>query len=352
MVYNGTNRENGEINMKKALIHYFTGTGNSLVAAEQLTKEECLCDYEFTFHPIEKGNRNDIKDFSLHLFFFPVFATSVPHIVRKYIHNLEPGNMAKAVVISTNGKISTRFRDGYQGWALHQARICLKAKHYDVVLSETLDLPYNVTIVAPPRNDKVNKIILREGLKPLSIIANRITEQQSYHRRIFLANFLWCIPFGVLYSLFGRRGFGKLFGADASCNQCKQCVRECPVKAIRSDGRSIRWKLNCEGCLRCINSCPKHAIQTSTVRLIVMLGAMFLNPFYLIYPNVKDRISADFTPFAVHMIEAIYYVFSVLLFWFLLDQLIIFLSRFTVFRKIFGFGHTRFYGRYHAKKIK
>lgn len=338
--------------MKKALIHYFSGTGNSLMAAKYLGNQEELSEYEFTFHAIENGQCGHLKDYSLHLFFFPVYATSVPHIVTKYIHSLEDGGMAKTVVISTNGKISTRIRDGYQGWALHQARICLKLRHYDVIMSDTLDLPFNVCNVAPPRNKDANQIIMEEGLKPLNRIANRIAKEQTYHRSILPINFLWSIPFGIAYYFIGRRGFGKLFAADNSCNHCNRCVKECPVHTIQSDGKRIRWGFRCEGCLRCINNCPQKSIQTSSIRLLVILVPMIMNPFNLLYPVLKDRFFNHTTPIITDIIRVLYSVTSLVLLWLILDQCINILSRFAFFRKLFGFGHTQFFGRYHANKIK
>ena len=334
--------------MKKVLVHYFSGTGNSLKAAKQLAKEECLSEYEFTFHPMEKGQCN-IKDYSMHIFFFPVYATSVPHLVRKYIHQMEDGNSATAIIISTNGKISTHIRDGYQGWALHQARLYLKLKHFDVKISDTLDLPHNITNVMPPRKENVNQYILTQGLQPITQIAQKIAEQKTYHRSIFPLNFLWSIPFGILYSIFGRRGFGKMFAADSTCTQCKICVNQCPAHIIKSNNKSIRWGWNCEGCMRCINSCPQKSIQTSTLRALIMLVSLVANPLNLLYPYVAEKWNAMFDGIGVHIVAIVYPILAFLILWVVIDCLFMLLSNFSIFRKIIGFGHTKFFGRYQAK---
>lgn len=335
--------------MNKALIHYFSGTGNSLMAAKELIKEENLKEYEFTLHNIEKGQCSSLDEYSLHIFFFPVYATSVPHIVRKYIRKMEDGKNTKTVIIATNGKINTKIRDGYQGWALHQARLYLTIKHYDVFLSDTLDLPHNITIAFPPRNETANQNIISQGLKPLAKIAQKISEQTISHRRIFILNFLWSIPFGIVYSIIGRRFFGKLFAADSSCNQCQLCVKQCPAKIIKTNGKRIRWGWNCEGCLRCINSCPKRSIQTSTLRVLLMIVALAANPFYFFYSTVKKEWHQLFGNFGIHIFDEIYSILAILLFLFIVDWLIAILSNIRIFRKITGIGHTRLFGRYLVK---
>lgn len=83
--------------MGKVLIHYFSGTGNSLLAAEQIGAELRKYDWKLAFHPVEKGFPNNIGSFGLHIFFFPIYATAIPHIMLKYIHGLPVGNNTGAV---------------------------------------------------------------------------------------------------------------------------------------------------------------------------------------------------------------------------------------------------------------
>ena len=42
--------------MPKALIHYFSGTGNSLHAGKRLSKELARYGYVSKFHALEKGS--------------------------------------------------------------------------------------------------------------------------------------------------------------------------------------------------------------------------------------------------------------------------------------------------------
>lgn len=338
--------------MQKALVHYFSGTGNSLLAAKQICEELAKYEYEITFHAIENGLCDNLDSYNLHIFFFPIYATSVPHIMRKYMLNLPSGNKTKAVVISTNGKVSTHFRDGYQGWALHEARLYLKLRNYDVFFSETLDYPHNITVAFPPRGKKYNQIIISQVQKKIAAIAQKIAEGQKYHRKFFWPNIIWSIPFGILYTIFGRRFIGKLFAADSKCNSCKLCAKKCPVKAIDASQRQMRWRWNCEGCLRCINNCPKKAIQTSTLRIIAFIIASCVNPFFLIYKYIPDWFDQSLGKAGYAIFSSVLDIVLVIMFFILLDWVIYGMAYIPMLNRATSWGHTRLFGRYRAEEFE
>ncbi len=270
----------------------------------------------------------------------------------KYIRNLPDGKGVKTAVICTNGRVSTHFRDGYQGWALHQARLYLKMKNYDVFFSDTLDFPHNITIAFPPRKEKYNEEIVNCALTNIASLAEQISKGEKSHRGIFILNFLWSIPFGILYSVIGRRLFGKVFAADCRCNSCKLCAKQCPAKAIRDYNGQLRWKWNCEGCLRCINSCPKHSIQGSAFRALAIIATAFLIPDYI----TKKIIPASFFKELGHTGAALFNtLIDLLLFiitFIIVDWIIYQVSKVPVARKVVSWGHTRLFGRYHINRLE
>ena len=335
--------------MVKVLIHYFSGTGNSLLAAKQLSNELEEYGYEATFHAIENGLYDTTQAYSLHIFFFPVFATAVPHIMRRYICSIPSGKNVRTAVISTNGKVSTHFRDGYQGWALYQARLYLGIKKYNVIYSTSLDYPHNITVAIPPRKSLYNTKIIEQVSLEIPKIAEQIANGKVFHRKIFIPNIIWSLPFGIVYSLVGRRVIGKLFTADNSCTSCGLCAERCPVDAIVKEPHSIRWKWNCEGCLRCINSCPKHAVQTSVVRILAVILAMSVNLFNFIVPavfiNSLGSTGASIFNFCTGVISFILVIY-------LADWILKEASYIPVLKRIIGLGFTQLYGRYNAKDFE
>lgn len=338
--------------MQKVLLHYFSGTGNSLYTAKKLGHELSKLGYETVFHSIENGISNKIDDYSLHIFFFPVYATAVPHIMLKYIRNLPDGKDVKTAVLSTNGRISTRFRDGYQGWALHQARLYLKMKNYDVFFSDTLDFPHNITIAFPPRKEEYNEEIIKCASKQIAPIAERIAKGERHHRGIFILNFIWSIPFGILYSFFGRRLFGKIFAADCRCNSCKLCVKQCPAKAIQDSKGHIRWKWNCEGCLRCINGCPKHAIQGSVFRAVAIIMAALIRPDFIFDKIIPDTFYESIGSTGTRIFNVLTDLILFVITFVILDWLIYQISRLPAVRKVVSWGYTSLFGRYNINSLE
>lgn len=338
--------------MKKVLLHYFSGTGNSLLVAKQLSIELTKYELEVVFHSIEDNLNDNYDIYHFHIFFFPIYATAVPHIMLKYINNLPDGKNSKVAVISTNGTINTLFRDGYQGWALHQVRLHLKHKNYKVFLTDTLDYPHNITIAMPPRKDKYNEKIIAKASEKIPLIAEKIARSQKSHRSIFIPNILWSVPFGILFSVFGRRFIGKMFVADSCCNSCGHCVNNCPAKTIKAKQGKIKWGFNCEGCLRCINSCPNHAIQASGFRVIVILLATYVYLFSIIHgvliiEGVTKLGKTNSTILCILLNSTLFLILCLFLDWVMFKFLHI-----PVINKVINFGLTNLWGRYSAQKFE
>ena len=63
--------------------------------------------------------------------------------------------------------------------------------------------------------------------------------------------------------------FGAELYAKKSCNQCGQCVRECPEHNIRlKDNGKIRFGFKCMMCMRCIYNCPQKSITPKISKFI------------------------------------------------------------------------------------
>ncbi|MBN2016893.1 MAG: EFR1 family ferrodoxin [Candidatus Cloacimonetes bacterium] len=337
------------MNKMIALIQYFSGTGNSLHAAHLIGEELKQSGYEIIFHAIENGLYNRIQQFNLHLFFFPIYATSVPHIMCKYINRLQSGNGAKAAIISTNGRINTRFRDGYQGWALLQARLLLRLKKYDVFFSDTLDYPHNITAFFPPRSVENNQKIIDMIAPKIHSISVKLINHQRYHRRFFIPNIIWSLPLGYLYSLIGRRIIGKLYIADSHCINCGICINQCPAKAIKTEHGQIQWNWKCEGCMRCINICPQKAIQVSFLRLLALIPAAFFNPLFKVYRLIPGSFFQNIGSVGKIAFKVMIDVVLFFLFFAIIDSILCFLSRIPFFKSITDFSITKFYKRYYLK---
>ena len=332
----------------QARFHVFSGTGNTMHAAKQFVallgergfQSEIL---EIDRHTEPPGQARDVE-----IFMFPVYATGVPQLMQAYLRRFRDGGQVRAAVISVNGRISLKFRDGYEGQAPLQARRILKRRGYDVFLTDTLDYPHNVTNFIPPSRQRKQEAIIDLAQTWLVSIANRLARGERSIRKCHILNQAWTWVFNLLYIHIGRRFMGKLFITDAKCNACGTCARACPTGAIRMARRRPRWNWSCQGCERCINICPRRAIQTSAVRLIALIAACFYNPLYTVYRLIPQAVQKAFgSPgwiIANLALGAVFYIALV----YLLDKVLFLLQMIPGLRRVLELSHTSLFGRYQA----
>lgn len=271
--------------MKIARFHVFSGTGNSLhlakaiagqMEAEGWGTELLRVGGNGALPELPGPPPEEVPGEGLDVFVFPVYALSVPHIMQAYIARLgrvdRGGRRSRAAVLATNGRISSRFRDGHEGQALAQAERILARRGWDIVYRETFDYPQSITSVINPQSEATREKILGLMEGRTREVAADLAAGRSRKRPAGPIAHLLGWPFGLAYNLVGRRAWAMTFAADRRCDGCGLCARECPVKAIRMIRGRPDWSYACEGCEGCINRCPRAAIQASALRFAVVIA--------------------------------------------------------------------------------
>jgi ferredoxin len=338
--------------MPTALIHCFSGTGNSRLAAELFADGLEKLGYSTALRSMEDGLYPGGDAVDMHIFFFPVYATALPHIVARYLLRLPKGRGARAAVFSTNGRISARFRDGYQGWALHQARLLLKLRGYDAFRSDTFDMPHNVTAFGPPCRDESCRKLMEMTAPKIAEAARGAVAGERRHRKIFLLNFIWCVPFGLLLSWIGRRAIGKLYSSGGKCKACGLCAKKCPVGNIKMKGKRVWFGWRCEGCMRCINVCPKQAIQFSTVRVAAIVFASVWNPLIAFGVYKMGFLAGVIGGFGAFVADLLIMLAVTFVLFNVFDWIIFLLGFVPGVRRVLAWGHTTLYCRYDSRVLK
>lgn len=67
--------------MKKVIIHYFSGTGNTYHMVKLIGNRLEQHGYEIIYENIEHGNKEQFKDATLHIFSYPIYAFGTPSII-------------------------------------------------------------------------------------------------------------------------------------------------------------------------------------------------------------------------------------------------------------------------------
>ncbi len=250
----------------KAVIHFFSGTGNTARAAGIVAAQLEAAGYEVARCAIAGGTEPPADVPDLTVVAFPIWAWAPPHFVLEYVRRLPKGQGASAAVLATCG--------GFGAQGVGEMERALRRRGYRVVCSGEAVYPDNwLLAVNPPAGTELEEA-LAEGDRELSMFANIDRGGKPLRFRCGWGHVLWSWPIARLFRLCGRRFLGKFFIADSRCTSCGLCAASCPVRAIQMEGapETPRWGANCAGCYRCINLCPAQAIQISVPLMAIHLG--------------------------------------------------------------------------------
>jgi ferredoxin/flavodoxin len=287
--------------MKRLMIHYFTGTGNTEHAVRLIGDKMKSDGYLVEYTKIEKGTIPPDGNYDLQVIAFPVYALSAPVMVKRYALNFRTSiekNQVSILAIPGALVFGNKIIQGDNGSALETIEKIMKKKNYNVFLTDEISFPQNWTQFINPLTPGQSKIVFDSSdTKLAGYVDNLKNKQQNLYR----AKKGTAVIAAIISKLFGlgRRFLGKLYIADNKCNACGICARSCPAKTIRMIARIPVWKLNCEGCNKCINICPKASIQLSfpkTIIHIILNITVIILVFYFTFKFIPVFMFTDLIP--------------------------------------------------------
>ena len=239
------------------MIFYFSGTGNTRWAAQQVAAHT---DEELRYIPDELREGTlvyDLKEGERLGFCFPTHGWQPPRIVRDFIRkayfHLQPSTFIFALTTcGDNMGYAMRIFDkdaARKGIHVHA--------HFAVVMPES-NVCFNFLHLDTPENERKK---IEAAKATIAQYADMIDIRQHVDRLVKGA-----IPFTYTY-IFGGYYVKHLitdqkFWVDTdACIHCGRCQKLCPVDDI--EGTPPKWKHNgqCTNCLACYHHCPKHAIH-------------------------------------------------------------------------------------------
>jgi len=251
--------------MPKALIHFFSATGNSKLAAQVVGEGLENAGWGVDIKDIRTSgsspDMNELTSFEFLGFVFPTYAFRAAIPMERFIRALPRASRPTPVFL-----IATFA--GYLDRTFMRLESFLLPNNYVPVITSTLTCEDSWTAIRSPGwiydKGKPDTPSL-DGLREFA--AQALPEAWSRNREsprsavgwvpvnpitAIAAMFPMAVWKGVQFPIFVKR---------ALCNRCGACVRQCPMKRLHLEPFPVA-RGNCVGCYGCINVCPKDAINT------------------------------------------------------------------------------------------
>ncbi|MCG8570148.1 MAG: EFR1 family ferrodoxin [Spirochaetes bacterium] len=347
--------------MKKAFIHYFTGTGNTKHAAKILADELNKSQYLVTVINIAEKDSwlKKIEPNCLQVFLYPVYAFVYPKPMLDYIKKLPRGQNNKTAIIANHGMVSDKggLHTGYEGAGPFFLKRILSKKNYSVFYTDKVGYPENLTVLAPAIDQESQKKVIQNADQLMREKASKILQEkpsfQKYSIFIVIVSYL----LGLLYLTIGSKTIGKLFLIDNDCNSCKVCLKSCPTGAIKFFKQKPYWSLKCSGCLRCFNICPKFSINISIIRVVmlILISVLIIPLTVMWYLWVEKNLSLAGVEGLSFIIKSGFFrvtfgifIYGLLSFVALLmiDKILLLIERIPFLKQLVGFTYSKKFKRY------
>ncbi|MEI7904482.1 MAG: hypothetical protein WCI43_03590, partial [Candidatus Firestonebacteria bacterium] len=215
---------------RKALIYYFTGTGNALWLANRSAGELKSAGFEVELSRLDADNYSPVNGHEAAEvvgIVSPVYGFGLPQIVVKFLRRLPESLGQKAFVFISTGNTETFEIKGLpfsvpptEGICTWQCAYYLYKKGYDLLLAEAFEMATNwVMFLNAPDGKYLAELELRNSAKIKQLIRG-MTEGDSVIKG---PGKIMSVLLGLVYLcflLFARRWLGKTFTVTKECNGC------------------------------------------------------------------------------------------------------------------------------------
>ena len=336
--------------IRKLIIFYFSGTGNSKKIASWFSEFAARKNIDCNIMNIAKTDVQSITQISSDTLIFiisPVHGFNFPQITLDFIRHFPVGNNN---IVLMNTRAGTRLgpfvTPGLTGIAFMLSSFILKRKGYKIIGQIPFDMPSNWISIHPALKEKSIGFIHKRNYYRVERHAVRIfSGKKDFHAARDIIQDVLISPVALAYYLVGRFAFAKSFYASNNCDNCGLCIEQCPVKAIEINNGRPFWTFKCESCMRCMNTCPQRAIETAHGLFVVLICLSSFLALLIPYPLYKENTFSGIIEF---LLKNIFFLF---LLWVLYRlQHLLLKNKFAgKLIRLTSLTHFKFWGRYRAQ---
>ena len=234
----------------KAVIYYYTGTGNSLWTARAVAAEIGGA----TLLPMA-GVRDDGDSAMADAvgLVFPVHIWGVPALALRFIEKMTADQKKYYFAFAVNaGQVSR---------TLVQLKEVMDSRGMTLSAGFDIALPSNYIPWGGPGPAAKLEKMHRGAAEKIKTAAALIMRKESGHieKGPLWQRIIFTFLYNRTYAMVPK--MDRDFWTDEKCNGCSLCAKVCPVENIAMKDDRPQWLHHCEQCLACIQWCPQEAIQ-------------------------------------------------------------------------------------------
>ncbi len=243
----------------KAVVYYFTGTGNTQRVAEKLKAEWERRGHETELVRIYPDTEPNLEGYDRIIVGYPVHGFNAPTPIYKFLKKFPPrkkGEEKDVFLLRTSGEpLSLNHASG-----IVPARI-LKRRGYRVAGEFAHVMPYNIIFRHPDgmvaRMDEASDLKIKRDTDDLEAGSGWRAKVNPFKR---------AFTFMVRIEHPAMPAIGRTFRVKKKlCVGCGKCEKVCPRKNITMKDGKPKFGGHCVGCMACAFLCPKDAVRISVL---------------------------------------------------------------------------------------